>query len=123
MGRKIGRHPEEGAAPPELECLAGGMGPYIKSDKAEFHHASKEAQEWFLRLSKQDVALVEASLSLTSLALSVKKWAWRLFWAFTSGLVAVLGAGEKLAKLPETISGALSGLSRAFEMLRGLGGP
>jgi len=42
----------------------------------------------------------------------------RLFWFFTSGLVAALTAGEKLAKLPETISGALSGLTQAFGILR-----
>ena len=105
--------------PPGWGAMGSGeMGPWLKADRAEFYHAGVEAQQWFLRLDKEEIGLLRGGAKLVSFLRSVRKWALRLFWFFTSGLVAALTAGEKLAKLPETISGALSGLTQAFGILR-----
>jgi hypothetical protein len=109
MARKFGRRPEEIAAGLDrMSCPAGELGPWIKSDKAEFHHAGIEAQEWFLRLDKADVLKIEDAAKLVSSVRTAQKWAWRLWWAFTGGLSAAVLAGENLQKLPGMISGVIS---------------
>jgi hypothetical protein len=109
MARKYGRRPEEIAAGLDrMSCAAGELGPWISSDKAEFHHAGKEAQEWFLRMDAKDVAAQEYAAKLGFWVQTALKWAWRLWWAFTGGLAAAVLAGENLQKLPGTISGVIS---------------
>ena len=117
---EIARKPE--VVPPELECFAGPCGPYIATDKAEFHHAAVEAQQWFIRQEPADILDIRYAVRLAKFVRGSLKWANRIFWASLGGLGAALTAGEKLAKLPETISGAISGVSGAFQVLRGLFG-
>jgi hypothetical protein len=114
MARGPRRRPEENGAPPDLDFMAGGAGPYFKSDKAEFHHAGKEAQEWFLRLDAKDVAAQEYAAKLGFWVQTALKWARWGFWAFTGGLSAALAAGENLQKLPGKISAALSAIRGLF---------
>jgi hypothetical protein len=108
MARGPRRRPDEIAAPPDLDFLAGGNGPYSKTDKAEFHHASREAQEWFLRLDDKDVGRVAYAAQLGFWVQTGLKWARWAFWAFTGGLSAALAAGENLQKLPGKISAVFS---------------
>lgn len=120
MVGKIRRRPEESACPPELECLAGAAGPYIRQDRAEFHHIGKEATEWLLRLDKDDVEAIKWTVRAGRYLRSFIKWTVRGTGAFAAAFGAVFAFGEKLAKLPETISGAISGASGAWRVLQGL---
>lgn len=96
--------------PPELDCLAGELGPWTKPDRAEFYHAGMEAQQWFLRLDKEDVQAVQYAVKLSIWVRSAVKWAHRAFWFFTAGLGAALTIGENLQKLPGILSGIISAL-------------
>lgn len=107
MARNIRRRPED-TGPAYMGVPAGELGPWIKSDKAEFHHAGKDAQEWFLRLDAKDVAAQEYAAKLGFWVRTALLWGRRLFWAFTGGLAAAVLAGENLQKLPGTISGVIS---------------
>lgn len=93
-----------------MSCPTGELGPWVATDKAEFHHGGKEAQEWFLRLDKSDVEKIEYATALGSSVRSVMKWARRGWWAFTIGLAGALTAGENLQKLPGMISGVISAI-------------
>lgn len=114
---KLKRPPNESGCPPELECLIGHAGPYIRQEKAEFHHIDKDVQQWLIRMDAEELALQRLSLKLSSWVRSAGIWAKRMFWAFTVGLGGVLAAGEKLAKLPETMQSAWSGVSSTLHML------
>ena len=127
LAGKFKRRPDETArkpevVPPELECLSGAFGPYIATDKTEFHHAEKEAQQWFIRLEPADVLNIRYAVKLGVVVRSVLKWSNRIFWGSLGGLVAALTAGEKLAELPETISSVLRLASQLFQGLRGFFG-
>lgn len=122
-GRQIHRRVDEGARSPaipkDLEAFEGAHGPYIKEDRAEFRHACKEAQEWYIRLNAREVADLEYSIALAVFVRGFLKWTYRGVIAFSGALGAVYAFGEKLARLPETILGALSGISAALAILRG----
>lgn len=108
MARDINKIPADESVPPELQCFIGSAGPYIKKDKAEFHHASREAQEWFLRLDPEDVGKIVYAAKLGFWVQTGLRWARWAFWAFTSGLAGALLIGERLQKLGGMISDALS---------------
>ena len=113
MARSFGRQVPEGETdgpPPSLSCLSGELGPWTKVDRAEFYHAGTTAQQWFLRLDKQDVEAVQYAVKVGSWVRSVIKWGRRAFWFFTAGLGAALTAGENLQKLPGMISSTLYAL-------------
>ncbi len=82
----------------------------MSQDRAEFYHAGKHAQEWFLRLDEKDVQAILYAIKLGSWVRSAIKWGLRAFWFFTAGLTAALTIGENLQKLPGMISGTLSAL-------------
>lgn len=113
MARGYRRRPDETGAD-YMACPSGELGPWVKSDKAEFHHAGREAQEWFLRLDKSDVEKIEYAQRLSFWVQTALKWAWRAWWAFTIGLGAAVAAGENLQKLPGTISGVISTIRGLF---------
>lgn len=117
MARSFGRQvPEsEGGAPlPGLSTLPGELGPWTRSDRAEFYHAGTHAQQWFLRLDQADVEAVQYAVKLGSWVRSAVKWGLRAFYFFTAGLTAALTIGENLQKLPGMISGTLSALRGLF---------
>lgn len=89
-------------------------GPYYKDDKAQFTHASIGAQEWFLRLSKEDVELLEYSVRVGFWVRTGLKWGRWSAYAFTAGLSGALVVGEKLQKLSGMISDILSNLQGLF---------
>lgn len=107
-----------GRLPAEYVSLAGihnlPSGPYYKDDTAKFAHGSREAQEWFLRLSKEDVERLEYSIRVGFWVQTGLKWGRWGCYAFTGGLSAALAAGEKLEKLSSMMSGALSSLQGLF---------
>lgn len=105
--------------PSELGCLAGPMGPYIASDRAEFYHAHREAQEWFIRMDPEELADLRYSVRWARKRREVIRWVNRILWAAIGAFTAVMTAGEKLAKLPETISGAWSAIAQLFTVARG----
>lgn len=113
MARKFGRRPEETGAG-YAASPSGEMGPWTRADKAEFHHAGREAQEWFLRLDASDVARMEYAQKLSFWVQTALKWAWRGWWAFTIGLSGAVAAGDNLQKLPATISGVISAIRGLF---------
>lgn len=116
MARQFGRQRPEVTSnvPPGYEMLAGENGPYLKTDNAEFYHAGKEAQQWFLRLDEADIQAVVYTVKLGCLVRSVVKWGRRGFWCFTAGLGAALTIGENLQKLPGMISNVGSLLKGLF---------
>ena len=117
MARSFGRQVPEsegGAPPPGLSTLPGELGPWTRSDRAEFYHAGTHAQQWFLRLDQADVEAVQYAVKLGSWVRSAVKWGLRAFYVFTAGLTAALTIGENLQKLPGMISGTLSALRGLF---------
>ena len=105
--------------PDELQSLAGPFGPYVRQDKVEFHHLGKEAQEWLLRMSAEDVADQKGAVSDYKFRQAVRKWALRVFWAATTGFGAVYVAGERLFKFLQFIGGGSFSMASVGQALKG----
>lgn len=120
---EVAKRTEDGAeVPEELQSLSGPFGPYVRRDKVEFHHLGKEAQEWLLRMSAEDVADQKGAVSDYKFRQAVRKWALRIFWAATTGFGAVYVAGERLLKFLQFIGGTGWSITSISQVLKGLFG-
>lgn len=123
MAGRLFRRPDEAArsakTPPELDYMKGAWGPFTSSDRAEFHHGHQEAQQWFLRLDPEELADIRYSVKLAKVVRGLLKWTNRMFWSGLAAFGLVVTTGEKLAKLPETISGVIAAISLLWTALRG----
>lgn len=124
MADRFKRRPEEDAIFPELTadqaCLLGECGPWIKTDRAEFHHLTPEMQQWLIRSDKEETADLKFAILLARRIRSLWKWTKRCVIGFFAAFGGVYAFGEKLGKLPETTQAAISGIFQTLAMLRKL---
>lgn len=91
-----------------VEGFKGPNGPWKSDDRAQLRHATREAQEWIIRLEPEDVSDYRQMLVNYRFRRSVMKWAKRLFFAATGGFAAMYAAGEKAYRLASAIGRVIS---------------